>query len=232
MSRILALSALLIVLPLAGCGGGSNGPSKSAATPTPANLSCTARTYRPNYINNSDPGFKLLHWPVFPLRVFFVADAQNTAARRALAARNFDKWAAVTHNGATYQVVSRPSDANVTVNFYKYNGGAGDVLGRTYLKAYDQSDTIESAIVNIGITGDNANDGITATHEFGHALGIYGHSADADDLMYFEGNDTRCGCITPADVNTLLTAYCGDFNHNANLRVAPHRGKLKTIVID
>ena len=233
MSRILPFPVLLILLPLASCGGGSGSPATTAATPTPTplNRSCTAQTYRPNYINNSDPGFQLLHWPIFPLRVYFAADAQNTAPRRALATQGFDKWVAATHNGATYRVVARPDEANITVDFYQYNGGPGDVLGQTIPSFYDQSNTLSFAAVSIGITGNARNDGITATHEFGHALGIEGHSLDANDLMFFEANDTRSGALTPADVNTLLTAYCGEFNHNATTRLAPHRGELKTIII-
>lgn len=233
LSRFHSL-VLLALLPLTGCGGGGgNGPATPTPTPTlpPLNRSCTASTYTPNYVANPNSEFELLRWPNFPLRVFFTQDAQNTAERRALVTQGFDKWVGATNNGPTYRVVSQPDQANVVVDFYRYAGGAGDELGRTTLAAYGESDTISAARVRIGFTGDNRNDEITATHEFGHALGINGHSPDADDLMFFEGNDTRSGALTPADINTLLTAYCGEFNRNANARTSPHRGKLRTITI-
>lgn len=43
-----------------------------------------------------------------------------------------------------------------------------------------------------------------ATHEMGHALGIWAHSPDAKDIMSLNP-DTRE--ISPADVNTLRLAY-------------------------
>ena len=219
---------------LTGCGGGggNNGPDRPTPTPTPIpqNRSCTNQTYTPNYAVNPNPNFKLLRWQVFPLRVFFIQDAENTAARRTLAIQGFDEWVKATKNGVTYKVVSKESDANVTVDFFTYSNGS--TLGYTNLYDYKESKTLSFADVNIGVTGDNRNDGITATHEFGHALGINGHSPDSADLMYFEGNDTGCGCITPADLNTILTVYCGDFNKNANARVSPHRGELEKITIN
>ena len=231
-----SLLSLITLTALTGCGGGggNNGPDRPTPTPTPTptsqTRSCTVQTYTPNYAVNPDPDFKLLRWQVFPLRVFFIQDAENTVARRTLAIQGFDEWVKATNNGVTYKVVSKESDANVTVKFSTYSNGS--TLGFTNLSFYTGSDTISFADVNIGITGDNRNDGITATHEFGHALGIYGHSPNSDDLMYFQGNDAGCGCITPADLNTVLTAYCGDFNKNANARLSPHRGELKTVTIE
>ncbi|MDR3690276.1 MAG: hypothetical protein P4L46_12920 [Fimbriimonas sp.] len=43
-----------------------------------------------------------------------------------------------------------------------------------------------------------------AMHEFGHALGIWGHSPNPNDIMSLD-EDTRS--ISTADVNTLLIAY-------------------------
>ncbi len=45
-----------------------------------------------------------------------------------------------------------------------------------------------------------------ARHELGHALGIWGHSSDAQDVMYFSqvGNPPA---ISPRDVNTLKRIY-------------------------
>ena len=124
-------------------------------------------------------------------------------------------------------MVSAASEADVTVSFYAFTGAPGQTLGRTNYRFYDGSETLHSATVQLGITGDARNDGITATHEFGHALGLIGHSPHPGDLMFNQGNDTDCGCLTSRDVNTLLTAYCGQFGSSATARTAPHRGTLR-----
>lgn len=223
-------------LALSGCGGGSSGPGpavttgKPPSTPTNNNSNdrCDNKTFAPNYVDS----VRLLRWPLFPLRIFFKRDSNYSAARQALATEGFNRWVAATgSNGFTYNVVSSEAAANVTVNFYDFKGGAGDTLGTTVVSFFEQSETIDSADISIGITNDRTNDLLTATHEMGHALGVFGHSPNRSDLMFFEGNNAAGGVITPLDLNTMLTAYCGNFNKNVNTRTAPHSGELKTVTI-
>lgn len=243
-ARWMGAAALAVAVALSGCGGGGSGPNSGSrpgsgsdvVTGTPSSnppsngsdTSCTDKTYLPNYTAD----VRLLHWTLFPLRVYFKLDSNYSAARQALAVKGFNRWVAATgRNGVTYNIVNAATAANVTVHFYDFNGGPGDVLGTTNVSYYDTSNTIDSADISLGITGDNANDLLTATHEFGHALGIYGHSRNSTDLMYFEGNQDNGGIITPLDLNTVLTAYCGNFNKNVNNRLAPHVGELKSVSI-
>lgn len=224
---------------LSGCGGGgggNSGPSQVKATPVPNPTSgqtgtggdCTNATYAPNYADS----VKLLRWTVFPLRVYFKRDANYSAARQALAIRGFDRWVAATGaNGFTYNVVNTQIASNVTVAFYDFKGGPGDTLGTTVVSYFEESRTISSADISLGITGSDSNDLLTATHEMGHCLGIFGHSPNKTDLMYFEGNEASGGSITSLDLNTVLTAYCANFNKNVNTRLAPHSGELKTVTL-
>ena len=50
-----------------------------------------------------------------------------------------------------------------------------------------------------------------AQHEIGHALGLWGHSADEADVMYFTGDyvsdKTYAKKITARDINTLMLVY-------------------------
>ena len=231
-SGALALSFGLV---LAGCGGGGgrSGPDSATITPgstpntpTRQNISCST-TYTPNYGDS----VTLLRWTNFALRVYFKRDSQYSAARQALAVEGFDNWVRATNNRATYTIVNSASASNVQVSFFVFNGGPGDTLGTTKLSFYEDSRTIVSADIALGLTGRRANDVTTANHEFGHALGIFGHSPDERDLMYFEGNDRFSGEITTPDLNTLLTSYCGDFPSNSANRTAAHRGALKTVTI-
>ena len=235
-TKWLGVALVSLTFGLSGCGGGgSNGPATVSATaiPRPSNNNnvpgnCTNSTYTPNYTTS----VRLLRWTLFPLRIYFKRDSNYSAARQALAVEGFNRWIAATgSNGFTYNIVSTESASNVTVDFYKFTGGAGDTLGTTVVSYYDSSSTIEGADISLGITGNRENDVLTATHEMGHCLGIFGHSPNRTDLMYFEGNDQTGGNITALDLNTVLTAYCGKFNKNPNNLTAPHTGELKTITI-
>ena len=230
------VSLLATSVVLSGCGGGGGTGPKITATPIPVPTTgqngtggnCTNATYAPNYTDN----VQLLRWTVFPLRVYFKRDANYSAARQALATQGFDRWVAATgSNGFTYRLVNSEADSNVTVDFYDFNGGAGDTLGTTVVSYFEESRTISSADISLGITGNPTNDLLTATHEMGHCLGVFGHSPNRVDLMFFEGNEAAGGGITADDLNTVLTAYCGNFNKNPNNRLAPHSGDLKTITI-
>lgn len=229
---VFGAALLSLSLGLSSCGGGGSGPSVApTAKPRPTAIprTCDNSSYAPNYAGS----VILYRWTLFPIRIYFTRDANYSAARQALAIQGFNRWVTATNgNGPSYQFVNNKSDADVTVEFYKFTGGAGDELGKTILSYYEDSGTMSSADMNLGITGSDYNDVLTAAHEMGHTLGIRGHSQNRADLMYFTGNDTLSGTITPSDLNTLLTDYCGNFNKNVNARVTPHSGALKTITIN
>ncbi len=236
-ARWIGAALLSLSFGINGCGGGGGGPStppqpNPTPIPTSTNNQCSNSMYSPNYV----PSVQLLHWPVFPLRIYFKRDANYTAARQSLAIQGFNRWvtatnAATGNKGVSYALVNNLADSNVNVSFYPFTGGAGDTLGTTVDHYYEDSSTIDSADISLGITGSDYNDLLTAAHEMGHCLGILKHSPNKTDLMYFEGNDTTGGAITALDLNTILTAYCGNFNKNATGRTAANRGELKSITI-
>lgn len=243
-ARWIGAALLSLSFGLNGCGGGgSSGPSVSpnpTPTPTPIpsviNATYDKTRYVPNYVNDLEQARKndpsnpvaLLRWDHFPLNVYFERDANYTTTKQALATQGFSRWVTVTGtNGVTYKLTSNADDADITVNFGKFTGGAGDILGQTFYK-YDQKSRIFQKGTNIVIkfTGNNKSDLNTAEHEFGHALGINGHSTNPVDLMYYTGNEDYSSTITTSDLDTVLTSYNGYFNKDANARLAPSSGKI------
>ncbi len=76
------------------------------------------------------------------------------------------------------------------------------------------------ADMEIGIKNVGAADvQCVAAHEFGHALGIDGHSDNSSDLMYAVHVIGEPCPLTQHDLNTMKTGYCGVFSRAAG----PHR---------
>jgi hypothetical protein len=161
--------------------------------------------------------------------VYFIRDTNYTQTREELATEGFDRWVTATGGGASYTVVTDPAQANVTVSFFRFTGGPGDTLGETNVEYTPSNNTIRRAQIELGITTVNATDIATAAHEYGHALGIAGHSENRRDLMFPSANST--GNVSEADLNTLLTAYCGQFNRNDNTRNERSTEPTRTITL-
>lgn len=163
----------------------------------------------------------LLHWEHFPLRVFFPAGRFATRERKALALAGFDEWVRATRGIVRYQVVPAGAQADVTVTFTPHPPASGPTQtgGLTVLTRTGAA--LRKAALSL-TERDEDPDGFqaTAAHEFGHALGIGGHSDDPGDLMFpvmslprpmVRNEETdpplRARGVTPRDLNTLHAAY-------------------------
>ncbi|MCA1596206.1 MAG: matrixin family metalloprotease [Chloroflexi bacterium] len=147
---------------------------------------------------------RLQRWNHFPLTVAFVKDGNLTPDRERLALAGFDNWVSATGSRVSYRLVASPSAADVTV---KFNPDLPYGVTNTTFR----SNVLSHAAVSVGIAPadghplSNEDVKALAAHEFGHALGINGHSADPNDLMYpsIDGNNK----VTARDANTLAVDY-------------------------
>ena len=234
-SLLSGASGLVLVLVLSGCGGGSGSTVPipgDTPRPTPTATSGPTRSFTPNYIADIET---LRRWRQFPVRVAFVRDAEYSAAAQQRALAGFDFWLRKIPDGPTLTVVSPSQESDLKVSFYEFDPQVTDTLGVTRVFSSTNpafAGTIARAEMRLGITGNNTLDIATAAHEYGHALGVLGHSENPDDLMYFQGNDNRSGQLTRADVNTMLTNYNATFPKNASNRLAPIPGPFEVTEID
>ena len=198
-------SALLLPLALSGCGTGGSSV-----------FNCSSSRFVPNY---SD-AVRLLHWRRFPLKVAFTNDvAYEQTSLRAVALTGFDEWVQGTGEVTTYTLVNEAASADITVTFQDVGGlpNSGGELGST-----DQNYNVSTLNLNHattilnyrqGMSADQVYKGLkaTAAHEYGHALGIVGHSPNPEDIMYAGVADNVDKPLTQRDLNTIKTDYCSRF---------------------
>ena len=164
---------------------------------------------------------RLLHWPHFPLHIYFSPGRAASPERRKQVLAGFDEWVQATQGTVCYQIVGSEAAADLTVTISSQINlpKAARALGQTVL-IYNGTVLTKAIIQLVERDDDPAQFQEICAHEFGHALGIDGHSDDQDDMMFpvlshslFQvGNpelDWLCtpGSVTTRDVNTLQAAY-------------------------
>lgn len=232
---ILFLTACLAVSSCAGLAQVVQQPGPPACGPDYAT---------PNYARDNDPGTgagnQLLRWRNFPLRVAFSREVVFDPGGLSISSSDMIKeavarWGAETGGQVQFVYPADGSNPDVVVDVPTLGSepGPGQFLGKTEITYEVNTGIIRSARITIntwsGMTVDQFVGGLksTASHEFGHALFLNGHSADPADLMYFRGDQNSDSFPTTRDRNTIVTAYCGDFS----LRPQGAAGPLQTKTI-
>ena len=156
-----------------------------------------------------------LHWGHFPIRIAFTNSLSSDREKLdEIVQQGFNQWVKATQDEVKYEVVSSPARADVTVTYEvvpnrPFTGGKLGTTGFNYNKTRRQLFHADMHLnVWEGMTRrDLERFANTAAHEFGHALGINGHSPNPDDLMYFTSSQSEG--VTARDLNTLRQAYGG-----------------------
>lgn len=160
----------------------------------------------------------LLHWPHMPVRVGFVDDSADTPGREKDALAGFSEWVAATGGAVRFQIVGDPRRADIVVGFNlePYVPGHPGAVGHTEL-THDGPVMVKAdmTLATAGVPSDEMVE--TAAHEFGHALGLNGHSDAPADMMYPSTTrvllpdgtllPTLPRMVTSRDLSTLWLCY-------------------------
>ena len=199
------------------CGGG--GPSFVIPV-------CALTFVTPNYAAVVDPApggslNKLRWWRGFPVKVWIdpgtavVFNPGNILSTDMILA-GINRWPVATSNGVRITIVASRSDADIEITMLQV-APPPSFLGDTVSTVNVSTREVVRAVITIAwwntMTVQEFRDGMkaTAAHEMGHALYIGGHSADVGDLLYWQNNSSLDKAISGMDMNTIQTAYCGNF---------------------
>jgi hypothetical protein len=173
--------------------------------------------FEPSYVGELE---RLLWWSRMPVRVYFdrsgVDAAEVSAAREGMSWWNdrlggIVRWVEVGDLGSADVVVRWDAELEapyVGWTSFRFDVGSGRLL---------------SAEIRIlpGLDRDMARS--IGAHEFGHALGIWGHSSDWNDLMYSTYTGFNMSGVSLRDANTVRTGHCHLFGGSRS--AAPGRGE-------
>jgi hypothetical protein len=181
-----------------------SGENQSAAVSDTLPPGSQPSRFVPNYVPSLTGGLQA--WPRFPLTVAFVHDGNYSADRQAAITAGFDQWVSATNGLIDYRVVGDPSTSDIVVN-------CNPTVNLSLTHTEFTGTTVLHATIAMGLAEPFGSTALLpprslqamAAHEFGHALGINGHSTDPHDLMNHVLTDNIS--ITPSDLNTLKTAY-------------------------
>lgn len=174
----------------------------------------------PNYIDNVLYEDQLIRWNNSEPITYYVSghvsvpQMYNDVVKRA-----FVNWQTATNGEISFREVQNPKQAKINVTF------VDDVVVKSNYDPDRSGNVIptmkdvkllkmEISLKNVDKSGKEYTEEkllTLAQHEIGHALGLWGHSADTNDIMYYSGDyvnaDTYQKEITQRDINTLLLIY-------------------------
>ena len=162
-------------------------------------------------------------WRKLPVRVFFRKSGAYSPAYEKTVRAGFAEWTQATNGKIKMVLAPSEKQADVVVRFISGPNVPPDpdTVGETVY--YTQGVFMQKALMSIATGGDTSLDEIqaVAAHEWGHALGIHGHSKTKTDIMYgvtlrYQSFDpdfvppppTQVG---PRDAATLLKIYAPYF---------------------
>lgn len=174
-----------------------------------------------NYIKNAPLDTKIIRWnrESFPLSVSFSGDADVPEYYLMRSRLAFDTWE--KESGGFFNFKFADSNGDIQVKFIPFNVSSGGERGHLGNPAFTAPDIKNNKLKKMTIfVHDRDRFGryypekavyTFVLHEIGHALGMMGHSQNANDLMYMSNMAAVVTGIEPSlskdDLNTLKLLY-------------------------
>ena len=175
--------------------------------------------YKPNYIEYVPYSNKIVRWGEMPIRVKITKPANLDLYFINEIERAFIEWQNATDKNVSF--VFEDKDPDITIEFTELTKEDKENNSNIYVVANTEPVFDEDILRSMKITfyTKNIKDEYftkqeiynTALHEIAHALGLFGHSRDADDVLYFapsrEVKKDEYKKLSQKDINTVKLLY-------------------------
>lgn len=174
-----------------------------------------------NYIYNAPMDTKVVHWDknTFPLTVRFSRETRVPEYYEMKARTAFDTWQRVSDGFFRFDYTE--GDADIEVKFVPLSvasqGQQGHLGNPAFTTPVIKNNRLKKMVIYLHDRDRHARyypqDAVYTfvLHEIAHALGVMGHSQNANDLMYMSNMATVVtgieASITESDLNTLYLLY-------------------------
>lgn len=178
------------------------------------------RTVGPNYIDNVLYEDQLIRWNNDEPITYHISSHMSVPQMYPETVKKaFLNWQTATNGQISFKEVPNSKNAKINVSF------ADDVTVKNNYDPDRSGSVVPSVkddklikmdinLKNVDKSGQTYSEDkllTLAQHEIGHALGLWGHSADEKDIMYYSGDyvnaDTYEKGISQRDINTLMLIY-------------------------
>lgn len=198
----------------AGIGASSGSSVKPAITKVPVTGE--------NFLSATDTPLGPCVWNKFPVKVYMDPAPGATAAQLQDDVKDgFETWTKVTGNKLRFEFVSTKNNADITVSWVTSASALADpteageanvsygshVKGKTTLKSPGYISHAKMKFMTQDINHHAWRPGelrLVALHEIGHAIGIFGHSPNAHDIMFRQKGAPE---LSQRDINTVNMLY-------------------------
>lgn len=181
------------------------------------------RAYGSNYLEDAIPGGEVVRWSLseLPITYFIGSSSDIPPNYTEIVEKSFLKWQRSSNNLITFKRIDNQEKANIVVLFVdrpqsnyrmnvkeEYNVGLaspvveGDKLQQMKIELLKRN--------NLGSFFTPRAFSTVAIHEIGHALGIWGHSINKNNIMFYSADraiGTYDVLISQEDINTLKLIY-------------------------